>query len=294
MSRFRIVTAILAVFWITGTDIPPAGAVGGEVQIFVSEVKDTRTTGDHFGRCEVELTVMGPEVADAAGIYDVKVGYAVDDTGRILLSNKTSHRGFFQYNKDRKPRLTHDVKLKNPNRTARSIQILRGHVLLFRPTSQNGGQVEVRGFIQQPGEWLSHPSLAASDIRIMYLTKETLEKRQAREKQKMRESDEMEQLGQQLGDAMIKMIEGLFSGMMKDYKNSLNFVVEDPLKRVVDMKFLDAAGKEMDSASRSSFGDVRSYSFKEKPAPETRMVLYLATPDAIQRVTFDLKNIALP
>ncbi|CCQ90791.1 exported hypothetical protein [Nitrospina gracilis 3/211] len=292
--RFSIIMTLAAAFLCAGLFANQSVFAAGANRVFVTQVEDTRTTGNHFGRCEVELTVMGPAVPDSAGIYDVKVGYAVDDTGRILISDKGVQRGFFKHNKDRESKLTHDVKLKNPNRSAQFIQILRGHVLLFRPSASNGGQVEVRGFMQKPGEWIQDPALNDSDIRIMYITKETLEKRKAEQKKKMMESEEMEQFGQQLGDAMLKMIEGLFGGMMKDYKNSLNFIVEDPLKRVVDMKFLDAAGKEMDSASRSHFGEVRAYSFKEQPSPATRMVLYLASPDAILKVPFDLKNIALP
>ncbi len=267
-----------------------------DARVMFTEVKDTRTTGQFFGKCDVELKIMGRAVSRAMGVRDVKVTYAVDDTGLILVNKeKDDTPGFFRPN-DGGSSLTHSVSLKNPARSAKYIQTLKGTILLFSPTAENGGMVEVGTFMETPGKSLGEDLLQEHGVTVQYITPEILEQKKAEEKKKARDKmdKEMEKLGEQMGEAMLQMFEGMFGNMMGDDKNSIRLWVKDPRHRVVDIQFLDAKGAVLDTNSRSNMGELRQVGFKQLPPPTTRMRVLLATDQAIHPVAFSLNEIPLP
>ncbi len=265
------------------------------VQVLVGDVTDNRTTGSFFAKCEVELKVMGDAVGDTFGIRAIRVLTAVDDTGRQLKPEQEQGPLFFSKNTERNNLLKEKVGLKNPARSAKAIQLLQGELELFHPTAENGGMVIVNGFMEKPGEPLGAPALKTQNVKVMYVTKEILDakKRELQDKAKAKAESELQQAGQEFGDAFTKLLGGMFSGMVKE-GSSLNFLADDPDKRLVELEFLDAAGKPLKGNGRTSMGELRSYSFEKLPPADTQLVIYVATPDSVTVVPFTLKDIPLP
>ncbi len=267
-----------------------------EARVMFTEVKDTRTTGSFFGECEVEIKVMGRSVTKALGIRGVKVTYAVDDTGVILLKKDREKFSSFFHANDGASTLTHKVSLKNPARTARYIQSLKGVIELFTPTDKNGGRISIQNFMKSPGVALAEDQLKPHGISIMYMTKEIMEKKKKEEMKKaMSKADkEMEKMGKEMGDAFMNMLGTMMGGMMGADKFSLHLYVKDPNHKVVDIQFLDASGKKIKSSSRSSMGEMRQVGFDALPGPDAQLMVYLATPESIRPVKFSLDQIPLP
>ncbi len=268
-----------------------------DARVMFTGVKDTRSTESFFGGCEVEIKIMGRRVGEAYGILGVRVSYAVDDKGTILLDRKQQgSRGFFSRNHQQSSTMTHTIKLKNPARFAHDIQMIKGEVELFLPTEANGGRVPAGVFMNAAGRPIAQDRLAAQGVTLTYVTKELFEqkKKEEMERAKREAGKQMDQLGQQMGEAFMKMFEGLFGGMMVDDKNSLRFWVQDPRKKVVALEFLDARGQPLDSTSRTTLGELRVYGFKTLPPPDTQVVVYLAMEEAVLRVPFTLRDIPLP
>ena len=91
------------------------------------------------------------------------------------------------------------------------------------------------------------------------------------------------------------MFSGMFSGMMSSSSpNSAILYVEDPDKRVIDVEYQDAGGKPLKRRNSWSSNGMRSQEFAEPPPPDTQLLVYLATPEAIQKVPFKLENVPLP
>ncbi len=262
-----------------------------EARVLVSEVSDQRSTKDFFAKCELELIVMGPEVSQSLGIRDVRINYAADDKGRIL--NQTSKQSHFQFNEERDHKLARKVSIKNPARDAKYLQFLKGEMELFQPDPKNGSQATIKGFMAKPGKPLSHPALSHSRVQVSFTTKELYQEQKKREME-MAQKNSMDQFGEQLGEAFGKMFEGMFAGMMPDEKNSLHFLVHDPKKRLVAFEFLDADGNRIKPVYSSTGGEFRSYGFKEPPAADMQLVVYLATPESLKVIPFSLSKVALP
>lgn len=129
----------------------------------------------------------------------------------------------------------------------------------------------------------------------MYVTKGILEakKQELQDKAKTKAESELQQAGQEIGDAFMKLLGGMFSGMIEE-GSSVKLWVDDPEKRIVDFAFLDANGQLLKGRGRASMGELRSYSFETLPPADTQLVIYLATPDAVAVVPFTLKDIPLP
>ena len=294
LSGLLVVMAAGRVHAETERAVPAAPKEAPVVQVLVDNVTDTRAIDSFFGKCEVQLKVMGDAVGDSLGIRAIRVVTAVDDTGRELKTEKEG-LSFFSQNTDHKNMLTEKVSLKNPARSAKMIQLLQGEVELFHPTPENGGVVTVGGFLAKPGETLGASALGSQHVSVMYLTKELLEakKQEMQDKAKAKTDTEMKQAGRELGEAFGKLFTGMFSGMM-DESSSVKLWIEDPEKRVVDIAFLDASGKPLSTNGRTSMGEFRSFSFKTWPAPDTRLVIYLASPGAVTSSPFTLHDIPLP
>ncbi len=264
-----------------------------EARVLVSEVSDRRSTKDVFAKCELELIVMGPEVSQSLGIRDLRIHYAADDKGRILSPADKPAFSSFQFNDEGDHKLARKVSLKNPARDAKYLQFLKGEMELFQPDPKNGSQVTLKHFMQNPGKPLSHPALEKSRVQVSFTTKEIYEAQKKREMERAQKNS-MDQFGQELGAAFGKMFEGMFAGMLPDDKNSLHFLVHDPKNRLVAFQFLDAEGNRIKPVFRSTGGEFRSYGFKEPPAPDMQLIVYLATPESLKVIPFSLSKVALP
>lgn len=289
MRRFLLFTGLIfTLSLLTGQKAEASGA-----RVLVSEVTDSRSSNDFFTKCELELIIMGNDVADSLGIRSVRVHYAADDTGRILSGGKPQGSGFFRFNEKKDHKMTTKIALKNPAREARFIESVKGEVELFQPDPNNGSQVIIKRFLDRPGKLISHSALKKNKVQVSYVTKEIYEAQKKREMENAK-NKELEKFGQEFGEAFGKLFEGMFAGFMGDEKNSIHLVVNDPKNRIVDFAFIDAEGNRVKPMSRSNMKTLKTYGFQELPSPDLQLVIYLATPESVTMVPFSLNKVALP
>jgi hypothetical protein len=183
--------------------------------------------------------------------------------------------------------LSTEVKLRNPSRNATAIKILKGNVELFNPTEANGGLLTINNILQHPAEPVQNPVLAKYHIQLIYLTK-------AAYNAKKKEIESQPNGNPQLGEAFGQMFKGMSGGMMSDSKNSIQLYIQDPDKRIIDLKFVDGQGNPLKSNGSWSTDSFKSTSFESTPPSDTQLNIQLATPESLKTYSFQAENIALP
>ena len=258
------------------------------IQAAVGDVTDSRTTGAFNSECKVELKFTGDAAADAQSVRRVQLTEATDATGRDLIpkSNDEMASHFMGFGQSRGV-LSTEVKLRNPSRNATAIKTLKGRVELFNPTEANGGLLTVKGVLQHPAEPVQNPALAKYNIRLVYLTKTAYDA-------KKKEIESQQNGDQKLGEAFGQLFKGMFGGMVSDSKNSIQLYVQDPDKRIIDLKFVDGQGNPLRSNQSWSTDNFRSTDFESPPPPDTQLKIQLATPESLKTYSFSVENIALP
>lgn len=288
IGRSLYVCAVVAAAACT-TLAAPAGAAQ-TINVSVGDVSDNRTTGGFSSECKLELKFTGDAASDAAAVRQVRVKKAIDELGRDL-NRSDSHESFHSLNSgQRNGVLKTELSLRNPSRNAGTIKLVDGEVELFSPTAANGGVLTIKDILKHPAEPVQNEALKKHGVEVIYLTKESYEakKKQIQEQQKTDADGK-------LGEAFGELFKGMFGGMMaSDSKNSVKLYVKDPEKRVVDVEFQDASGNALKTGSSWSMGELRQIEFKSAPPPDTRLLIHLATPEALQTFTFKVENVPLP
>ncbi|HEV2392835.1 MAG TPA: hypothetical protein VG146_10790 [Verrucomicrobiae bacterium] len=257
----------------------------------VGEVSDNRTTGAFNSECKIELKFTGDPAADAGSVRRVRVTEATDELGRDLIIKNEDELSSASFNSGHSSgALKTDVKLRNPSRNATTIKIIKGEVELFNPTEANGGLLTIKNVLQHPAEPIRNPGLAKLGIQVMYLTKETYEAK----KKEIDQKAAGDPAGQKLAEAFGGLFKGMFGGMMSDSKNSIQLYIQDPQKRVMDLKFIDGQGKPLKSRERWSSGDFNTTGLDAPPPQDTQLVIQLATPESVKSYPFVVENIPLP
>jgi hypothetical protein len=293
MRHHLFAAGLIITLSISGVFAGAQNAEASGARVLVTDVVDSRSSKDFFAKCELELLIMGNDVAGSLGIRSVRVDYAADDTGRLLNKKNPHSTGFFNFNEKKDHKMTTKIALKNPAREARFIESIKGEIELFQPNPKNGSQVTIKRFLESPGKHYSHPALEKSKVQVSYVTKEFYEAQKKREMENAK-NKQMEQVGQEFGEAFSKLFEGMFAGFMGDAKNSIHLIVNDPKNRIVDFAFIDSDGNLVKPMSRSNMRTLRTYGFQELPAPDLQLVIYLDTPDSVKKVPFSLDKVALP
>jgi hypothetical protein len=283
MKRFML-TAIVA-----GT--LSATAVAQDVRVALGDITDKRTTGKFFAECEVELRFTGDALADSFGIRAIRVKTATDDTGRDLKPKEKKGGSFFRANKSGDSTLEKKVTLRNPSRTAKTIKLLEGEAEVFSPTAANGGIVIIKDFMKQPGQLLAAPAMQPAGIKFTYVTKEVAAAMKKKQAEELKQTARKE--AGEFGEAMVEAFGELF-GSMGDSANSLQFFIDDPNDRLVEIEFQDSKGKVIKTHGRMSSDKMHSYNFSRLPGPDAQLIVYLATPAATKIVPFKLEAIPLP
>ena len=257
------------------------------IQANVGDITDNRTTTP-FSECKVELKFTGDAAADAQSVRRVQLTEATDTTGRDLIPKSDDEMGsHFMGFGQQSGALSTEVKLRNPSRNATAIKVLKGQVELFNPTAANGGLLTIKNILQHPAEPVQNPELAKYHVQLMYLTKEAYDARK-------KEIESQQNGDQKLGEAFGQLFKGMFGGMISDSKNSVQLYIQDPDKRIIDVKFLDGQGNPLKSNQSFSTDNFRSTDFDTPPPADTQLSLQIATPESLKTYSFQVENIALP
>ncbi len=267
-------------------------AFAADVNVSVSEVKDSRTTGQFFAGLEIKFKIMGDALSDARGVK-LAVAKATDDTGRDLIKkDESGSRDFAKPDENRAGLVEIEAKLKNPARKAAVVKEVSGEVTIFSPGRDPNAVASIPAFMTLAGKKIENGALKAGGVGLGIMTKKEFDafKEQQQKEVKAKEGEMI----RELGEAMAKALVALFGSMMEVSENSVILNVTDPDSKVVDVEFTDASGGPLRSGSSMKTGDIRVFEF-EKPMPrDAKLTVYLATPKALWKASFKLQDIALP
>jgi hypothetical protein len=289
-TRVRILACLL----ITSAFIDTVLAASNDIHVVVGSVTDMRATGNSLPGCQLQLNFSGTDVVDAFGIHDVRITTAVDDTGhdlRLDASQDLARRRFtggamssFQ-GPSFAPQMNHPVALTSPSRDAHTIKVLEGEADLLFPTPENGGLVIVKDFLAHPGAAYADPLLKKSNVTIAYLAKDDSE---------TTTSNKISQGVPPVPLDPAQMPRHIPFTRRPGQTKSLRFVINDPDRRLADMTFLDAYGRQIAASMTSISPESRTYLVQNELPSNLRLYIYLAVPEAIKTVPFRIENINLP
>jgi hypothetical protein len=250
-----------------------------------------RATGNSAPRCSVQLRFSGGDVPDAYNIHDVRVTTAVDDTGHDLRAEPNPERDRMRFSQgyygpqgnNFAQQSMHAVELLSPPREAHSIKLLEGEAELLFPTTENGGLVIIKNILAHAGETFTNPALKKLNVNITYLGSGD-EVNTSTQKLQSTSSTPQDPVPQ-----VRRLPFRRFSQMP-----GLQFSVDDPDHRLVDMTFMDAYCRQAWGGMNSMNDNIRVYQLQGAVPSSLRLYIYLAAPDAIKTVPFKLENIDLP
>ncbi|MBI5100348.1 MAG: hypothetical protein HZC48_07370 [Nitrospirae bacterium] len=270
-----------------------ASSVSAEdVKVSVSEVRDSRTTGQFFAGLEIKLKAMGDNIADARGIR-MNVTKAIDDTGRDLLKKDSDKRTeFTKPDENNSGQAEIEIKLKNPSRKAASVSELSGEIVIFAPKKDPNATAEIAAFMTMAGKPVENSALKNAHVEIAIMTKKQFD--DFKEKQKKEVKAKEGEIIRELGEAMAKALGALFEGMMEIGENSVILNIADPDSKVIELEFLDAGGGAIKSFSTMKTGDIRVYEFDKPMPPDARLRIFMMTPKSLMKTGFKLTDITLP
>ena len=272
----------------------PAANSPTPVNVSVGDITDTRTTGMFNSECKLTLKFTGDAAADAMSVRAVHVKQAVDELGRDLVPKADAdsmHASMgMSGSGERNGALSAELTLRNPSRHSAVIKLIEGEVEFFSPTAANGGTLVIKDILKHPAEPVANDTLKKYGVELTYLTKESYEA-----KKKQLQAQPGNGAGAALGQGLGDMFSGMFSGMMSSGSSNTAFLyVKDPGKHVIDVEYQDAGGKALKRRSSWSSNEMRSQEFAQPPPADTQLLVYLATPEAIQTVPFKIENVPLP
>ncbi len=277
-----------------------AAPVAKGVQIKSGDISDRRSAGQFPGSLNVELIIAGDVLAKCRGIRKISILTAVDSTGRNLLEKERERSGSAVFDFDRKNDEETEIKktmqLLTPVRSATSIKELSGSLEIYAPARDPRAKVVVKGFMEKTGKPLVSDALKKVKIELIVYTKAQADALKKAEEEKQRKEAESAAKSpvEDAADAMASAVSGLFSGLFEIGETDLMFSIKDPNNKLIDLEVLDAAGKPVDTGSRSSSGDKYIVGYHELPANTAQLVLYLETPTSVIKTPFRLTNLVLP
>ncbi|MEW6001156.1 MAG: hypothetical protein AB1638_00675 [Nitrospirota bacterium] len=261
-----------------------------DMRVSVSEVKDTRTTGQ-FSQMELKLKVMGDIISDAKGVK-LKITKALDDTDRNLLKEEGDKTDFTLPDEHNIGQAEVEAKLKNPARRAAVIKELLGEITVFVPKTDPNATANINNFMNAAGKPLNNAALKAAQVEIAVLTKSQYNEIKEKKKQEVKEKEGS--LVEEFGEAIVQALSSLFGGMMEIGENSVILSIKDTESKVAAIEFMDKSGKRITSNSTMRMGDIWVFDF-EKPMPQdAQLAIFIITPKSVIKSPFKLTDIALP
>ena len=251
-------------------------------QVSVREITDKRTTGTFFPGMDIKLSVVGAGLADSKGLRRVKLDKAIDDTGRNLLREEKFSKTPFdgEVTSPKGDALDFELSLANPSRQAKTLQEVTGYVELHTPQKDPKSVLTFGPLSSLYGKKLPLPGALAAKAGIIPVDKSLYDE--------MRKSN----AANNGGGEIVQALRSMFSfGMEPD---ALGFVVQGDLTDIVAVEVVDAQGKVLKSQGRSSSGGFVSLNFPGGAGAQSRLRVYLATPQSLVKIPIQLKAVVLP
>jgi len=280
-------------------DPPDVQVVVGEDPFFCCDQKDS---SDYH----LLLNFIGGQVTNSAGIRKLWINRAEDETGQALKV-KESEGGLspLENSSYTGRHISKLVTLETRTKKLKKLRVLEGEAELYFPSRANGGMVEFNGFLSQTNKPLLDAALQRSGVKLAFLGRDNFETRW----------QEWKKPGQ---GWHLTVQPSTKTGLSETVKDSLQFSIEDPERRLVKLVFLagkdelnpdpehvlvkevllDGKGELLPAGTPitrwPNLRRFRLYNFKVPPPEETRVMVYLTTPESLRRIPFKVENILLP
>ncbi len=259
--------------------------------VSIEKIEENRSDGksSFSNNCKIELKIAGDDVRKYKQIRLEKITKAIDDQGIDLI--KESSWGN-KYNKIEIDGIV-ELELQKASRKASVIKSLEGSLLLYSPTVANKGEIQIKDFSKKTAINLLP---ANYPLKLMYLTKESMEKYKAEmSKKKEDEIKKLPELQRKLAESLMSLFDGLSE--FGDAKREVTFLREGDEKvhdKLVDVYFLDEKGEKIERNGYYSSGNMISYPFSKDIQNHWTMVLNIESDQSVKSIPFKLQNIVLP
>jgi hypothetical protein len=178
-----------------------------------------------------------------------------------------------------------EVALKAQTPKPTKLRVLQGEAELCFPNLTNGGIVEFNDFLHKKGEPLRSGALESSRVKLTFVDRDNFTRRKSE--------------WQQNRATFITVVPR--TAMPTNVMDSLQFTVDDPENRAIELEFLAPNGKTLSVLTTMGSTETllqtartsRIYTFESPPPKGTRLRLHLAAPAATERVEFKLENVPL-
>jgi hypothetical protein len=291
---------------------PPAGPL----DVAVEEIRATRSNNEFQTGLEVTLKLSGTEFEKAAECR-CRLTKAVDDTGADLIRAEEGPPGPHMFG--------HTFRLKLPARKAQVLKELSGVVEMLLPERDPQATIKVTGFAARPSVKVSHPTLTASGATVTIVSKAEFDRLRGMPRDGSPNLsfggpphlDLTPKIGPEgpkdaatKGNAAPQAVEGLLGALASAMgggfglnENSVVAIQNDPNRRIWKIEFYSPSGDPIpircteggnDFSDNGVLRNYTGFSF-DKKLPETAVMrIMVATPTAVTRVPFSLKNVSLP
>jgi hypothetical protein len=180
--------------------------------------------------------------------------------------------------------------LRPSTRGATAIAALEGRVEVFAPTAANGGIVSLVGFAAQPGKPLVHDSLAAAGVELIYLTTEAVARGRAE-----LAAGGARAVATPWTEAFATRFADFAERATRDGRSPVLFRIDDPGQKLVAWELQAPDGQSLGGAvTADPLIGVRGWTMAAPLPVDARLVVRLATPDAVRSFPFRLADLALP
>ena len=258
-------------------------------KVSIKEINECRTTSDesYNKKCEIKLKVSGDETRKFKFAKISNISKAIDDRGIDLIDEDKIENKYIEISEYAV--LTFETKI--PSRKADVIKEIAGEISLYNPTEQNGGIIKIPNYQNKTNVNLLPNN---SQVQLLYLTKESIEKYVKENKAKKEEElKKMPEIARKMVEGLISGFEELF-GEKRDDQNQAFFYINGDDSKVVDIYFEDINGKIVNYNGKSTSNGLISYYLSEKPNPNWKLILKVESVNSTKKVPFKIVNIELP
>ena len=260
----------------------PANLAVTASEVTKIEVKNTNTYA-----CRFVLTFSGGQIASSMGIRKLFFTRAESETGQSFKVNESyrwmmsffSAQGDFGAGRCVQMWLPLEIQAAHPH----AVRNLEGEAEVYCPSPTNGGMVVFDGFVKRPGEALHDDALTRCGVKLTFVGRDNFETCKK---------------DWQVNRATMISVKPRVKAP-ENVNDSLQFLVEDPERRVIKYEFLDEKGQSLPAGqmigtdSLTTTTSHQFHIFDKPPSDGTQLRIYLATPESLQRVKFKVKDIPL-
>lgn len=257
-----------------------------KVRTSITQVSDSRSTGDFFKGLEIEMKVMGELVENSKAIK-LNIISAIDDSGKNLLRDdyKSEYTFFKKHDGSGE---TIKIKLKNPYRKSTLIKELKGNIIFFIPQNDYSSIVEINNFLEKSGSNIFSKATDNGILKITLLTKDDYEKfKNSQEK-------EIENETGKIGKCIYEAFKSLFGSFTSVDENSVIMNIQDKMGKIIFIEFLSPEGSIIRHSGKTTINDIHIFDFEEKLDKKSTLRIYSETNDSLCTYPLNVTDIVLP